>query len=156
MGVVAKQKVAKEKKVKSDWAKEKKIGYDNLKTLPQLEAEAKKSFQHWIRIRDKGLPCISCGNLKPTDWAGGHYFPAGKYSGLMFDPRNVHAQCNTYCNNNLHGNLIEYRKGLVKRYGLEFVDKLESESDQKRNYKFTKAELIAKKLQYDIKIKELK
>jgi hypothetical protein len=135
---------------------EKKVLKDNLETLSQLEAKAKKSFQHWIRLRDRGLPCVSCNNHNPADWAGGHYFSAGTYSGLMFDPRNVHAQCNTYCNRNLHGNLIEYRKGLVKRYGIEFVEKLESEADEKRNYKFTKAELIAKKLQYDLLIREMK
>ena len=146
----------KANKEKADWKREQKAGYEKLKTLGQYEADAKKSFQHWIRLRDKDLPCISCGNHKPMDWAGGHYFEAGKYSGLIFDERNVHGQCNTYCNRNLHGNLIEYRKGLVKRYGIEFVEKLESEADEKRNYKFTKAELIAKKLQYDLLIKEMK
>jgi hypothetical protein len=143
-------------KAKSDWKKEQKAGYEKLKTLSQYEADAKKSFQKWVRLRDKDLPCISCDNPKPKDWAGGHYFPAGTYSGLIFDERNVHGQCNTYCNRNLHGNLIEYRKGLVKRYGLEFVEQLESEADEKRNYKYTKAELIAKKIQYDLLIKEMK
>jgi len=74
----------------------------------------------------------------------------------MFDERNCHGACNTYCNKFLSGNLIEYRKGLIKRYGNEFVEQLESEADSKRNYKYTKAELIAKKLQYDILIKEFK
>jgi hypothetical protein len=146
----------KANKIKADWKIEKKALKENLETLPQLEAKAKKSFQHWIRLRDRGLPCISCNNHNPADWAGGHYFSAGTYSGLMFDERNVHAQCNTYCNRNLHGNLIEYRKGLVNRFGIEFVEQLESESNEKRNYKFTKQELIAKKLQYDILIKEIK
>jgi hypothetical protein len=56
----------------------------------------------------------------------------------------------------LSGNLLEYRKGLVNRYGIEYVEKLESQSDEKRNHKYTKQELIAKKMQYDIKIKEFK
>jgi hypothetical protein len=139
-----------------DWKVEKAILKDKLKTLGQYEAEAKKSFQKWIRMRDVSFPCISCGNMKATDWAGGHYFSAGKYSGLMFDERNCHKQCNTHCNKFLAGNLLEYRKGLIKRYGIEFVEQLESESDSKRDYKFTKEELIAKKMQYDILIKEIK
>jgi hypothetical protein len=139
-----------------DWKVEKAILKDKLKTLGQYEAEAKKSFQKWIRMRDVSLPCISCGNMKATDWAGGHYFSAGKYSGLMFDERNCHKQCNTHCNKFLAGNLLEYRKGLIKRYGIEFVEQLESESDSKRDYKFTKEELIAKKLKYDLLIKEKK
>lgn len=60
-----------------------------------------------------------------------------------------------YCNKHLSGNLIEYRKGLIKRFDLAFVEQLESESDERRNYKYSKNELIAKKLQYEIKIKEL-
>lgn len=144
-------------KLKANKAKkEKSILKEKLKTLSDLEAEAKKSFQRYVRLRDKDLPCISCNNLNTNDWAGGHYFSAGMYSGLMFDERNCHKQCNTHCNKYLSGNLLEYRKGLIKRFGAEFVEKLESESDQKRNYKYTREELIAKKMQYDIKCKEFK
>ena len=149
-------KTLKENKAKAEWKIEQKAGYEKLKTLSQYEADAKKSFQHWVRLRDKDQPCISCGNTKPKDWCGSHYFAAGTYSGLMFDPRNCHGACNTYCNKFLSGNLIEYRKGLIKRHGNEFVEQLESEADSKRSYKYTKAELIAKKLQYDLLIKEFK
>jgi hypothetical protein len=144
-------------KLKANKAKkEKSILKEKLKTLSDLEAEAKKSFQRYVRLRDKDLPCISCGNQNTNDWAGGHYFSAGMYSGLMFDERNCHKQCNTHCNKYLSGNLLEYRKGLIKRFGVEFVEKLESESDQKRNYKYTREELIGKKFKYDLKCKEIK
>ena len=138
-----------------DWQKEKKVLKTALKTLSELEAEAKKSFQKYIRLRDKDLPCISCGNANTTDWAGGHYFSAGMYSGLIFDERNCHKQCNNYCNCQLSGNLLEYRKGLINRFGFQFVNQLEVDSDRLRNYKWTREQLIAKKLKYDIKIKEL-
>ncbi len=138
-----------------DWQKEKKVLKTALKTLSELEAEAKKSFQKYIRLRDKDLPCISCGNVNTADWAGGHYFSAGMYSGLIFDERNCHKQCNTYCNCQLSGNLLEYRKGLINRFGFQFVNQLEVDSDRLRNYKWTREQLIAKKLKYDIKIKEL-
>ena len=55
----------------------------------------------------------------------------------------------------LSGNLLEYRKGLINRYGSEFVQKLDQISDEKRNYKYSKDELIAKKLKFDILIKQL-
>jgi Bacteriophage Lambda NinG protein len=146
-------KLKKDSKQRFEVRKEMK---DKVKTLSEYEADAKKSFQKFIRFRDAKLPCISCGNSKTSDWAGGHYYSAGMYSGLMFDERNCHKQCNTYCNKHLSGNLLEYRKGLISRYGIEFVEELESISNEKRNYKYSKAELIAKKLQYDIKIKEFK
>jgi len=126
-----------------------------LKTLSEYEAEAKKSFQKWVRLRDKDLPCISCNKSKPNDEAGGHYFSAGMYSGLMFDERNCHKQCNTYCNKYLSGNLLEYRKGLINRFGFQFVNQLEVDSTIFRDRKYTKSELIEIKKKYDLKIKEL-
>jgi hypothetical protein len=146
----------KQQKEQREWKQKKSVIKNNIKTLSQYEADAKKSFQKWVRMRDADLPCISCGNTNATDWAGGHYYSAGKYSGFMFDERNCHKQCNSHCNKFLSGNLLEYRKGLIKRYGIEFVEQLESESDSIRDYKFTKEELIAKKLKYDILIKEIK
>jgi hypothetical protein len=144
-------------KLKANKARqEKKVLKEKLKTLSEYEADAKKAFQKWIRLRDKDLPCISCGNSNTDDWAGGHFYSAGMYSGLMFDERNCHKQCNTHCNKFLSGNLLEYRKGLIERYGNAFVEDLDNISNSKRDYKYTKAELIAKKLKYDILIKEMK
>lgn len=74
---------------------------------------------------------------------------------MIFNEKNVHKSCKQ-CNVFWHGNIPEYRKGLIKRYGNEFVEQLESVSDEKRVYKWSREELIAKKLQYEIKIKEFK
>lgn len=145
----------KTNKIKADWKIEKKALKEKLKTLGQYEAEAKKSFQHWIRLRDKDQPCISCGGTDKDLWDGGHFYKAEIYSGLIFDERNVSKQCRK-CNRFLNGNELNYRLGLIERHGIEFVNKLEADAITKRNYKFTKEELIAKKLKYDIKIKEIK
>lgn len=146
-----KVKVSKEKKSRQ----ETKVLREKLKTLSEYESEAKKSFQHFIRSRDKELACISCGEFEKELVDGGHYFKAELFSGLIFNEKNCHKQCRK-CNRYLSGNEIAYRMGLVARYGLKYVEDLESISDSKRVYKYTKEELIAKKLQYDIKIKELK
>lgn len=145
------------KKIKEqkEWKVKKSVLKDKLKTLGQFEAEAKTSFQKWVRMRDRDMPCISCG-VKDTDlFDGGHYFKAELFSGLIFDERNCHKQCRK-CNRFLNGNELQYRSGLIKRYGIDFVTNLESISDSKRVYKYSREELIAKKLQYDLKIKELK
>ena len=120
------------------------------KTYTQKVNEAKLIFQAWVRNRDNGLPCISCGNPNPSDWSGGHYFPAGVYRGLIFDERNCNAQCNTYCNKYLSGNLIEYRLGLINRYGKDFVEQLESEKEAKRVYKWSDQELENIKQKYKL------
>ena len=142
-------------KLKSfDKAKTKQMK-ESVKTLSQYEDEAKKVFQKWVRLRDKDLPCISCGTMKNVEYAGGHYFKASLYSGLIFDERNVHKQCNAYCNKRLDGAQAEYRIGLVNRYGNEYVEQLEADSIIKRNYKYTKDELIEIKNVYNEKIKAI-
>lgn len=125
-----------------------------LKTLSEYEAEAKKVFQKYIRMRDEEQNCISCGTNNAKSWHGSHFYSANLYSGLIFDERNVHKSCD-YCNVFLHGNLLEYRKGLLERYGSLFVEKLEADSVNKRVYKYTKDELIEIKNKYETKIKEL-
>ena len=136
------------------WKGKKEVLREQTKSLSEYEKEAKKSFQQWIRIRDKELPCISCGTRKAKEWHGSHYFDANKYSGLIFNERNVHKSCN-HCNVFLHGNLLEYRKGLIERYGEAFVSELESISDANRVYKYSKTELIEIKNKYD-KLNKLK
>ena len=137
-----------EKKAKSEWSEKKKILSEKLKTLSDYEAEAKKVFQAWVRKRDASLPCISCGKYNCSDWAGGHYFDAGVYSGLIFHEWNVNKQCNTYCNKYLSGNKPNYRIGLVKKIGLENVLWLEENKDRLRSHKYTKHELIEIKTKY--------
>jgi hypothetical protein len=145
-------KLQKEQK---EWKAEKAILKDKLKTLGQYEAEAKKAFQKWIRMRDDKQPCISCGIQQTDLWDGGHYKKAEIYSGVIFDENNCHRQCRK-CNRFLNGNELNYRQGLIQRYGIDFADQIEQKANETRNYKFTKEELIAKKLKYDILIKEIK
>lgn len=60
----------------------------------------------------------------------GHYIPTsicGEY--LYFDERNVNCQC-TACNRFKHGNLTEYARRLVEKYGggiLKKLDKIKRE-----------------------------
>lgn len=141
-------------KVKSD--KEKAFKSDlraKLKTIGEYKAEARKSFQKWIRLRDIDKPCISCNSTTADTFDGGHFYKAEVYSGLIFNENNCHKQCRK-CNRFMNGNELNYRKGLIERYGIDYVTNLDNICDINRVKKYTKEELIAKKLQYDIKIKE--
>lgn len=146
-------KKLKELKEQREWKAEKAILRDKLKTLSQYEAEAKKSFQKYIRMRDEKQPCISCGIENTELWDGGHFKKAEIYSGVIFDESNCHKQCRK-CNRFLGGNELNYRAGLIQRYGVEYTDQIEERANKTRNYKFAKCELIAKKLKYDILIKD--
>lgn len=145
----------KQQKEQREWKQEKAVLKNKLKTLGQYEAEAKKSFQKWIRLRDKNQNCISCGINDTELFDGGHYKKAEIYSGVIFDQNNCHKQCRK-CNRFLNGNELMYRQGLIKRYGIEYADAIELKANETRNYKYTKEELIAKKIKFDILIKEIK
>lgn len=101
-----------------------------LKTKPQLTKEAQASFNAFIRLRDAGLPCISCGqHPKSTHLTGGgmdcgHYRSVGANPELRFEERNAHGQCK-HCNKHLSGNVVNYRIGLINRLGVAEVHWLE-------------------------------
>lgn len=97
------------------------------KTIPQLIKLATKHFNAYIRERDKPLGCISCGN--PVQHAG-HFYSAGHHSVHRFDEKNVNGQC-LRCNNFLHGNLLKYRDGFLKKWGMEAYQFLEDHAHDK-------------------------
>lgn len=92
----------------------------------EVMREAQASFNAWIRARDEisGLPCISCGSRIRNSWDAGHYRSRSVTPALRFHPDNVHRQC-VQCNQHQHGNLIDFRIGLIKRIGIERVEWLE-------------------------------
>lgn len=112
-----------------------------LRTLSEWKAIAQKETNSLVILRDKDLPCISCGRVHSEVWHAGHYRSRGSAPHLALDLRNIHKQC-PQCNMHLHGNLIEYRKGLVQRMGESFV--IELEGDQvSRKYTKHDMEFIA-------------
>ncbi len=105
--------------------------------LPSLLKKAQIIFNKWIVQRDLEKGCISCGGQVTQ---AGHYFSQGHNSFFRFNEINVNGQ-DTKCNCFLHGNLIAYRQGLIKRYGVEKVTELENSRDLNRVKKWTRFEL---------------
>jgi hypothetical protein len=145
----------KKKQFQDQCKEERKSFYESEKGLDQLEHEARKEFQSWIRLRDVDYACISCGTTYTRQWDGGHFYKAELYSAMIFNEMNCHKQC-CYCNDHLDANLLEYRKGLIKRYGIEYVEELERIKDSLRSYKYSKSELLEIKAKYKQKINQLK
>lgn len=141
----------KNKLVKSkEWTKEKKIRKEALKTNSDYIKELQVIFNKWIRLRDKGLNCISCNKPAKKENAG-HYRSAGGNPELRFETLNCHLQCE-YCNTYLHGNLIDYRINLITKIGIEKVEWLEGKHKPK---KYTIDQLKELKTMYKQKIKEI-
>ena len=91
-------------------------------TTAKLKVKAQIVFNKWIRTRDAGNSCISCPSYNTSD--ASHLYSAGKHNHMRFNPDNVHLACKR-CNLFLSGNLLEYRKRLIKKIGLERVEKLD-------------------------------
>jgi hypothetical protein len=111
--------------------KEIKKAKEKLKSRADYTKEAQAAVNAYIRIRDKNKPCISCGRFHQGQWHAGHYKTAGAHPELRFNTFNIYKQC-APCNNHLSGNILEYRKNLVRLKGTKFVEWLEGKHDSKK------------------------
>jgi hypothetical protein len=81
------------------------------KTVGQLKKQLQPIFNEYIRLRDEGKPCISCGSYNKLQ--AGHFWAVGGYDGLRFDEDNVHIGDNDF-------NALKQRAADYKRLGYKF------------------------------------
>lgn len=117
-------------------------------TYPKLLAKAQRLFNKFIRIRDEGRTCISCGS--PNTAHASHFYAAGSYTGLRFNELNCHASC-VSCNTYKHGNIHDYRTRLIHRIGKENLEKLDLSASLNRFKKYSRFELEAIIIIYETK-----
>lgn len=140
----------------------KKVVKKQKKTTKKPPSQKKKceAVQKWANLYARrrdcfgqlGTTCISCGKWKSfEELDGGHFIPTTS-SSIRFDPRNINAQCQR-CNRFLHGNPRHYYKGMLRKYGKDVVDDLESREFESK--KWTEEELKAIKDEYRERIKRL-
>ena len=143
-------KIQREKQAAKDWKQEKKKIKESLKTTSDYIKEAQIVFNQWVRLRDRGKPCISCQKPAKKENAG-HYRSVGSSPHLRFNELNNNLQCE-YCNTYLHGNLINYRINLIKKIGIKAVEDLEQNQEPKH---YTTPELILLKEDYKERIRKI-
>jgi len=112
-------KVTQMAEKKADRAKREK-----LKSRADWAREAQTAFNAFIRARDHGQPCISCGRHHEGQNHAGHYRSVGAAPELRFIELNVHKQC-APCNTHKSGNIGAYRPRLIKKIGIEAVQWIE-------------------------------
>jgi hypothetical protein len=137
-------------KAKKDRA-ETRAKKEALKTRSDYLPEAQSAVNAYVRARDAHLPCISCGRFHQGQWHAGHYKSVGAHPELRFNELNIHRQCQP-CNTHKSGNVLEYRKGLIAKIGIELVEWLEGPHEAK---KYSIDELKAIKAEYRAKTKQL-
>lgn len=125
------------------------------KSLPKLKSDLQKLFNEFIRLRDQGKPCISCG--QPKLLQAGHYYPVQGYDGLRVNEDNCHGEC-AGCNCFDDSHLIGYGENLKERIGDIRYEKLKwvAKEYKMHGYKWSRSELIEKIELYKNKIKELR
>lgn len=101
--------------------------------MKKEEKKAKAIFSQYVRLRDcirtTGSTdygkCITCGEVKSFEELHCGHFISGRGNSLFFEESNSHCQCSV-CNTSLGGNPEIYRMKMIKKYGIEEVERLES------------------------------
>jgi hypothetical protein len=133
------------------WKKKKAKLKLDLMTIQDYIKITQQVFNKYIRLRDKGQNCISCGKPALKENAG-HLYNANNHWSVRFNELNVHLQCE-HCNTYLSGNLLQYRENLLKKIGIEDFELLSSEANKTRKYTIDELkDIIAT---YKQKIKEI-
>ncbi|EMN1229850.1 recombination protein NinG [Enterobacter roggenkampii] len=133
------KRIREQKEAEKEGRKRRKAKRESLKSKSQWDKEAQSAFNRYIRIRDEGKPCVSCGNplIGKSNYLTGsaidasHYRSRSAASHLKFNVFNVHSAC-TRCNRQLSGNAVEYRIRLIHRIGLKRVERLEADNAPRR------------------------
>ena len=120
-----------------------------LKTRRELLSEAQAAVNRYVRARDAGKPCISCG--RGPNWGGqwhaSHFRSVGAASAVRFHLWNVHRAC-SICNHHKSGNLAEYEPRLRALIGDAKVDWLRMQNHRvsyERSYLLRLKSVFAKK-----------
>lgn len=153
------QKLEKEKKAAAlKERKETRVALEKYKKLPKLIADAQAAFNPFIRERDKDKGCFVCGRPFLPGVPGrvqhaGHVRSRGAAGHLRFNEDNCHGECEG-CNNPKGGaKPHQIKAGAIARIGQERYDALEADNTV---HKWTREELVAIKVLYQRKLKELR
>lgn len=119
---VVEKATLKASKPRNDLERAKKAKKDN-DSLGWLKKNTTNILHKYIKERDKGKPCISCGEPYNSRHQAGHYKKAELFSLLKYYIPNINGQC-VRCNVFLDGNVEAYEISLRKRIGNKEVDKI--------------------------------
>ena len=125
-----KREISKTKQVaaKTVKANKKAVTELNRKTITWQHKQTHTVFNQLRRLQefkwfsDRGLEpvCTSCGKPLGNDqWCNGHVTSVGSNGRLRYDFMNSYLQHNNRCNKNLSGDVRNFKKGLIIRFGEE-------------------------------------
>lgn len=129
-----------------------KVRREKLKSKSDWAREAQIEFNKFIRTRDIGQSCISCGRNTGCKINAGHYLSVGSHPHLRYNENNCHLQCE-FCNVYKSGAQAAYRPRLIEKIGLQAVEELEADNTVQ---KWSVCDLKQIKEKYRQKLRNLK
>jgi hypothetical protein len=89
----------------------------------------------YVRLRDRDLPCISCGKKTGAKMNAGHWRSRGARPDIRYDAEtNIFLQCE-HCNTYRSGHIQGFREGLIAKYGEAWVIEQEETPPTIRRYR---------------------
>lgn len=115
---------------------------ESIKTLSDYKKDLQKEINTIVRLIDQGCSCLACG-AKNVKVDASHYYSQGGWSNLRWNLFNIYsgcAQCNTYKS----GNLIKFREGIIREFGINIMEFIEDLNVQYPFIKLNITELTEK------------
>jgi hypothetical protein len=138
-------------------AKRKSVRWQHKQTQPVFNLMRK--LQEFSSFQDKDMvpTCISCGKPKGDDeWSCGHFRSVGASSHLRYDEKNTYLQHLKNCNSALSGDLLNYRQGIINRFGdKEGHEIIDYNMTAPQSKKWHWQELETMRAEFKLTIKEL-
>ena len=123
---------------------------ESIEKLSSVINYTEKVVHDYVRMRDKGKPCVSCGRDWDSSFQAGHRFDKKQYNRIRFDLDNIHGQC-PGCNQYNDGNYNAYHLRLPKRIGMVEYQKLEKRAEIALRIPHTYTRYELKEIQKQIK-----
>tara|TARA_R110000772_G_scaffold190788_2_gene301611 strand:+ start:953 stop:1597 length:645 start_codon:yes stop_codon:yes gene_type:complete len=159
--------LAEKKKVKVKAASDKvarakhKADMERVKPLNKIRADAQRSFNKFVRIRDFYDDCISCNKSKEQiesdqgwkvggAWDCGHYKSRGAKKQLRFNLWNCSKQCKS-CNGG-SGNFAHKAETVSKQYEINLRNKI---GDDKVDWLNNNNDIVKFDREYCLRIKKI-
>ena len=118
------------------WKKKKAKLKVELMTKKDYEKILQQLVNKYVRMRDKGQPCISCQKPIKGKMDAGHLYAVGNYPSVRFNLKNINGQC-INCNQYNGGAINDYRLNFVLKYSREDLEELDKLAHQQRQYSVT-------------------
>lgn len=94
-----------------------------LMTRSKWFARLQALVNQFVRYRDSGEPCCTCGTTNPNiKYDAGHCFTVAARSDIRFELTNIHRQCSNNCNVHGSGMRNEYEQFIIVRYGADHLE----------------------------------